>query len=75
MANETGYEVWYDARDGVRRHLKATTKADVKQAISDLRADEDRHIELGRTIGVAIPARDLNVEILKVTTAVEKVDL
>lgn len=75
MANEVQYEVWYDARDGARRHLKANSKADVKQAISDLREDEDRHILLGKTIGVEIPVRDLNVEILKVTTATEKVDL
>lgn len=75
MAKETQYEVWYDARDGARRHMLSDTKKGVEQIISDLREDENRHILLGKTIGIEIPERDLNVEILKVTTTSEKVQL
>jgi hypothetical protein len=75
MAKETTYEVWYDARDGVRRHLKANTKAAVQEVIADLRADDDQHVLLGKTVGIHVAPRELNIEVLKTVSETTKVDV
>lgn len=69
------YEVWYDGRDGCRRHLLAASMDDVKQAISDIKADDDRVNLLGQTVGLPVAEHHLNVEIIEVSTTTKTVDL
>lgn len=73
--DNTEYEVWYDLRDGTRRHRLATSKAGVQEIISDMHADEDRTQTLAKQFGLQIVDHDHNVEIRKVTTKSEKVQL
>lgn len=71
----TEYEVWYDLRDGTRRHRRATSKDGVRDIISEAHEDEKRTQALANQFGLRIGDHEHDFEILKVTTTIEKVDL
>jgi hypothetical protein len=72
---DSEYEVWYDAHDGTRKHLRATSKEAVKEHISWLRAQDDQKVLLAGSVGLKVDPHEYNIEILKVTTTSEKIDL
>ena len=69
------YSIWYNTPDGVRRELRALDTAGVQQAIADIHAIEDQRQALGASVGFHVDPLELGVEILKITTTTEPVQL
>lgn len=74
-ATNIEYEVWFDAHDGMRLHQKALTRDDIEQIISNLNEDRNRIKLLAQSVGLKAEEHELNIEIFKVTTSSEQVNL
>ena len=72
---EDEFEVWYDAHDGARRHLKALTLDGVEHILSDLKADDHKKQLLAMMFGLQTRPHEYNVSVVKRTTTLEPVDL
>lgn len=75
MAESSEFEVWYDAHDGNRRHLKATTQDDARGHIAYLRGQDDMRQQLAASIGLSIDPHEYGFEVQKVSVRTETVDL
>ena len=72
---EEEFEVWYDAHDGARRHLKALSEDDVRDHIEYLRDQERQKQLLAQQFGIPSDPHEYNVSVVKRTTTLEPVNL
>lgn len=69
------FEVWYDLRDGSRRHMNAVDMEQVQGIIADIHADDKRVTDLAKSVGLGSPAHEFNIVIVKTTVQRQVVDL
>lgn len=69
------FEVWYDLRDGSRRHMNAVDMEQVQGIIADIHADDKRTTELAKSVGLEAPQHQFNIVIVKTTVQREAVEL
>lgn len=71
----TEFEVWYDLRDGSRRHMNAVDMEQVQGIIADIHADDQRVRTLAQSVGLEAPPHEFNIVIVQTTVTRQVVDL